>query len=514
MDNNRLSKSKILSGIQCHKRLWLETHRRDLAVVSPASQHIFRMGHLFGDKARELMGPGELIRHERDIRRALADTPAALERASTAGTTVYEAAFSYQDVVSRADGFSPYLNGWHMTEVKAATTSKEYFYLDCAIQTWVAEGAGYPVTKVTLAYINNAFIYPGNGAYSGLLQTEDVTGKVSDLKVSLDGLVDELRAMLAQPEPRIRTGEQCSKPYECPFIAYCRSGDPPEPEFPVEVFRQPLARLLRQIGYRDAREVPELYLKDEREQRVLQSLSAPAVSVGALDRSLLRAMPYPRHFLDFETVSSPVPMWAGTRPYQSVPFQWSCHTETGVGVLVHNEFMDVSGNSPAKEFARRLIEAVGTKGVIVVYSSFEQGRIEDLCKLVPEYRQELRDIASRLFDLLPVVRRAYYHPTLQGSYSLKRLAPTACPDLNYSDLNPVADGKAAQRAWWELSSLDTPPARHRQLVDDSLRYCHVDSLSLAAVYRAMEHGRAVTLVELGERPTHTSNVIFSATRRV
>ncbi|WP_250492913.1 DUF2779 domain-containing protein [Caballeronia sp. GAWG1-1] len=237
-----------------------------------------------------------------------------------------------------------------------------------------------------------------------------MTGKVSDLKVSLDGLVGELRAMLAQPEPRLRTGEQCANPYECPFIAYCRSGEPPEPEHPVEVFRQPLAGLLRQIGYRDAREGPELYLKDERQQRVPRSLDAPAVSVDALGRSLLRAMPYPRHFLDFETVSSPVSMGAGTRPYQLVPFQFSCHTETEPGILVHNEFMDVSGNSPAKEFARRLIETVGTKGVIVVYSSFEQGRIADLCKLVPEYGPDLRDIASRLFDLLPVVCRAYYHP--------------------------------------------------------------------------------------------------------
>jgi hypothetical protein len=84
----RLSKSKIMSGLQCHKRLWLEMHKRELAQVSPESEHIFRMGHLFGDRARELMGPGELVAHERDIVKALDETPAALARASANRTVV------------------------------------------------------------------------------------------------------------------------------------------------------------------------------------------------------------------------------------------------------------------------------------------------------------------------------------------------------------------------------------------------------------------------------------------
>ena len=80
------------------------------------------------------------------------------------------------------------------------------------------------------------------------------------------------------------------------------------------------------------------------------------------------------------------------------------------------------------------------------------------------------------------------------------------------DLREVANGNAAQRAWWEPLSPDTPPGRHRELIDELRRYCRQDTLSLAAVYRAMELGRAVTLEELGERPTQVSSLIFSAAR--
>ncbi|WP_250493785.1 hypothetical protein [Caballeronia sp. GAWG1-1] len=132
----RLSKSKISAGYRCQKRLWLETHRCEQAQVSRGSEHSFRMGHLFGDKARVVLGSGQLIGHARDIGQALRETPAALQRACVENTAVYQAAFEYQDVVSRADAFAPHTGGWHLTEVKASTSAKEYFYYDCAVQVW------------------------------------------------------------------------------------------------------------------------------------------------------------------------------------------------------------------------------------------------------------------------------------------------------------------------------------------------------------------------------------------
>jgi hypothetical protein len=65
-----------------------------------------------------------------------------------------------------------------MTEVKAASAVKDSFYQDCAIQAWVAEGAGPPVRKVTLGRTESRFVYAGGGDYGGLLQCIDVTTEV------------------------------------------------------------------------------------------------------------------------------------------------------------------------------------------------------------------------------------------------------------------------------------------------------------------------------------------------
>jgi hypothetical protein len=36
--------------------------------------------------------------------------------------------------------------------------------------------------------------------------------------------------------------------------------------------------------------------------------------------------PYPLHFIDFESTGPAIPYHAGMRPYETIAFQWSCHT--------------------------------------------------------------------------------------------------------------------------------------------------------------------------------------------
>ena len=59
-------------------------------------------------------------------------------------------------------------DGWHVIEVKASTSVKDYHVLDCAIQDWVLRNSGINVLSMSLAHINNQFVYQGDGNYEGL----------------------------------------------------------------------------------------------------------------------------------------------------------------------------------------------------------------------------------------------------------------------------------------------------------------------------------------------------------
>lgn len=203
----------------------------------------------------------------------------------------------------------------------------------------------------------------------------------------------------------------------------------------------------------------------------------------------MRALAYPRYHFDFETVQFAVPIWPGTRPYQQIPFQWSCHTERAPGKIEHQGHFDTTGNAPMQSVADSLLPTLGDEGPILAhYASFEKTCIEDLANLVPKRARELRKLIPRFVDTLPISRDYYYHPVMMGSWSLKAILPTIAPELDYENVGEVHDGGAASEAYLEIISSDSPE-RKAELRKALERYCERDTLALVRLLRFLETGK-------------------------
>ncbi|MBM3301573.1 MAG: DUF2779 domain-containing protein, partial [Deltaproteobacteria bacterium] len=135
-----LSKSKILSGRQCLKRLWLEVHQPELAQQSEASAQVIQAGFEAHEVARGLFPGGTLIEYGGDLRTALEDTRKALEHSPE--TPLFEGTFEHAGVLVRTDLLFPDPAAARLVEVKSASEVKNYHIDDCAVQAWVLEGAG------------------------------------------------------------------------------------------------------------------------------------------------------------------------------------------------------------------------------------------------------------------------------------------------------------------------------------------------------------------------------------
>ena len=90
----------------------------------------------------------------------------------------------------------------------------------------------------------------------------------------------------------------------------------------------------------------------------------------------------------------------------------------------------------------------------------------------------LRDMATRLFDLLPFAREHYYHPAMRGSWSIKRVLPTIAPDLDYGNLDTVQSGDMVEPIYFEMVDPTTPPARRDALSTALRTYCARDTLAM------------------------------------
>lgn len=485
------SKSKLMALRQCPKRLWLEVHRPDLREDSAATEASFQVGFQVGDIARQIYDPEE--------RGALIDVgnegfDRAFERsAELLHTTqpIFEAGFSAGGALAFADVMLPEQhNGkqvWRMVEVKSSTRVKDYHRDDVAVQAFVAQAAGVPLKSISVAHIDSSWVYPGDEDYRGLLKENDLTAEAFARTEEVKGWIAQAQTIVGEPaEPVVETGDQCDTPFECGFYTYC-SRDEPKPECPVywlPRFSSAKARELAAQGVDDLRNVPDALL-NAKQQRVKEHTQTNAVFFDAAGAAAdLAAYGLPAYFLDFETIQFAVPIWKGTRPYQQITFQFSLHTLASSGQLEQTAFLDLSGDNPSEPFAHALIAACGGQGPVYVYNAgFETARIRELVERYAHLSAPLLAINERVVDLLPIARERYYHPSQEGSWSIKKVLPAVVPELRYDALDGVQDGGMAMEAFLEGIHPDTSAERKAQIEQQLLAYCKLDTYAMVRLWQ-------------------------------
>jgi hypothetical protein len=335
---------------------------------------------------------------------------------------------------------------------------------------------------MSLAHIDNRFVYAGDGDYRGLLTEHDITSEVLALQpVVPQWLAVVQAAAAANEEPDVAPGKRCVSPYECAFRGHCW---PAGVAYPVQSLggdRELLGSFVA-AGIRDLRDVPTERLT-RADQRRIQAVTR--AGVAQLDQSVgdfLRALAFPRYFLDFETIAPAVPLFAGTRPYEALPFQFSCHVSHADGRVEHRSHLDLSGTDPRRGCAEALLVALDDNGPVLVYTGYEQRVIAGLALRFPDLAPRLQLVSRRLVDLHPVIRRHFYHPDMQGSWSLKKILPVVAPDLSYGG-GEVQDGNAASAAWFEARRPETTAERQAVLASELTRYCGLDTEGLLRLSR-------------------------------
>lgn len=473
-----ISKTKLLSYLQCPRRLWLEQYSPELEDEAAFDTAAIETGRVVGAKAREVFGQGRghLVSHNRGLRSAISETETLL--AAGGDEPIFEATFDHEGLTVLVDVLDLSGDAPRIIEVKASTEAKSHHLADCAIQTWTLRQAGVPVAATRLALINNEFSYAGDDDYSGLFHqvdlSDDVTatiGKVPDILSGARATLDSL------DEPDRAVGSHCFSPYTCPFFAHCAPAQGEHPVLELGGRKEPLFELMH-AGIRDLRDLSEDQLANETQLRIWRQARSGEAWIAPELGAAIAALGFPRYFLDFETIAFAIPIWRGTRPYEQLPFQWSCHIDTGSGQLRHEEFLDLTGEPPMRLAAESLIATAGSEGPVIVYSSFERRVLRDLATRYPDLAPSLDAIADRLVDLLPLAKAHYYHPAMRGSWSIKAVLPTIDAGIDYAEVGEVQDGEAAQSAYLEAINPETPDSRRDALLGALTAYCRLDTLAL------------------------------------
>lgn len=476
-----LTKSNFMSGLQCHKQLWLEVKEPHRASgLGLAQQRIIDQGEAVGQYARQQFPNGQLIKE--DGTEAIRATQEAI---ASGVSCLFEAAFSFNDLFIRCDLLhkaSP--NSWELIEVKSSSKPKEEHHWDVAVQKYILTRVGLSISAIKLMHINTqTCVFP---SLENLFTIVDITAEADRLQPEIPAKLEQFRTILADDlEPPLAIGKHCDNPNPCPFTADCWQHVPKVSIFTIPRLDWKKKEALIAQGILALVDLPRNYALSDNQRTYVESVlsNQPAIDQTAI-AACLGELEYPIHFFDFEAQNPALPRFDGLKPYEQFPFQYSCHILHEDGSVEHCEYLHTDSSDPRLPLVAALtIDIAPTGSVVVYHKSFEASLLRKLAKDFPKFSLQLEAITIRLWDLEDIFKQHYKHPGFRGSTSIKNVLPVLVPDLSYQS-QAVQRGDQAQ-AVWEAMLLCLDEASKTQMIDALKAYCKLDTLAMLEIYKVL-----------------------------
>ena len=472
-----MNKGEFLSAKRCATMAW----RMIRSPSQPSSKAtLFRMeqGREIGEFARRLFPDGILVsgraeEHVAETRRLIADNAAPI---------LFEPAFAAGCFTAKADILRRNADGWDVIEVKSSLedsskVGKDYLD-DLAYTVMTLRRAGLRVHRSALLLLSREYRHgePVEKLFTELDMTGPADARAEQFEADTERIAG---AVLASEAPYPILSRACR---DCDFFKTDCIGAPHDHTV-LELPRLHAGKLekLSAAGVVEIAGVPAHIPLTDMQQRVKTAAEAGEMFVDREGlRRALAAIEWPCRYLDFETVSTAMPLYAGHSCHQTVVTQFSVHSRDALDAdLRHGEFLADASECQERALAQWLIDVLGTDGSIVVYTTFEERQISGLTERFPDLGEPLNALLQRLVDFAQIIKDHLYHPAFGGSFSLKKVVPALVPDVSYGGLG-VTDGDNAMAVFARMARGEIEPVAEARA--QLLAYCRTDTLVMVRLH--------------------------------
>ncbi len=473
MASRLLSKSRYLNGLQCPRLLWVQINDPErVPEIDPVTQYLFNQGHVVGEYSKQLF-PGGIDIPQGDFMGNIFKTKELL----TERKPLFEAGILAGKIYSRVDILNPVNEDeWDIIEVKSSTSVKDVHINDVSFQKYCSERFGLKIRKCFLALINSGYVKNGEIDPHGLFNIHDITDQVMIISEGLENRIDTmLETIKSEACPEVSIGRYCREPYECP-LAECWEFLPDNSIFDLRGGKTKQFSLYEQ-GILSIKDIPD-HIVLSRQQKIQKEcvITGDTHIEKEEIQQFLNRLEYPLYYLDFETIGLAIPIYDSTRPYQTIPFQFSLHiVENNGSDPVHYSFLAEGIDDPRSQLLSKLQELLGSKGSIIAYhSGFEEGVLRELVEAFSEYRDWLEGILVRIVDLLtPFSSFHYYNASQKDTASLKKVLP-AVTGKSYEEMG-IGAGMDASIAYERITYGNATEEEITSVRADLVKYCKLDT---------------------------------------
>jgi hypothetical protein len=371
---------------------------------------------------------------------------------------------------------------WHLFVIKLSTKHKVKHINDTSFIAMVLSKAGIIVSKTTILYISKN--YRLGMSISKLFNPIDCTEAVAVqskkfLNISNKILMD----IISNNMPKPYLTSVCK---HCHIFNDCVGKNVNRHIFNIPRFSSVELDKLIKCGIQIVDDIPSNFKLTDLQQRVQNCILTNTNYVSKNLKYELDKLQPPFFYLDFESISTAIPLYKHVAPNTQIITQFSLDKTDSCGnILKHYEYIAQTNKDCRHHIAKMLIKYLQSNiscGSIITYANFETMYIKKLMELFPDLNYDLKDILNRIIDLELIIQRNYYNINFHGKSSIKKIISVTNPDFTYSNLD-IKNGQEAAVAYALLSSKVYNKKMRKQVKENLLIYCARDTLSMIKIHQ-------------------------------
>ena len=494
-----LTKSKIISGRRCPKKLWFEVHQP----IKFETKATIERGKRFGKVVinNYTKGNGDVL----DLTDVWINRVNRTKEAIISNdiNVIFEGSFEYLNTEVRTDVLIRKKNGWELLEAKSSTKFKPEEHIpDIAIQSFIVREClkqlGHDLISSKLIHINKNFTLENDEDYKDLINDEnDITEKINEEEIA--NYIKDLMPLTNKnsPNPNIEMGDWCNKPYACDYQDRCKSLLPKSDITSFTVLPyigkdKKLIEFMKSQRTIDLQKVPSKFFKDRKDyasgyHKIIQEAHKKNEPwFGPSLKNIFKKFNFPFYFMDFEYIMQGVPIIKGTQPYYQLPFQWSVYKWESADKEIDKKdesFIKFTEQDIERQFIESLLRALGEKGTIFAHNAkgveikiLEKLKAKDSCK---DLSDKIDNLINRVEDSAIIAKHNFYSPLMNGDWGIKSIIK-AIPDssISYDEKENLAGGDDAQLAWFVYTDPKTTREEKEKQKKRLLNYCSKDTLAI------------------------------------
>ncbi|MDR2191796.1 MAG: DUF2779 domain-containing protein [Endomicrobium sp.] len=431
--------------------------------------------------------PSAVNAQKRNIDEAAAYTAEILKNPDN--KTLLEASFVAQgfsvrvDILEKNSDEYEGKNCWTLYEIKAGGKYKAKYSSDLAYSAMVLLKSGICANRFELKHLSSDYRLgmPVENLFSSIECSEKVNAKLKEFLSIFDKAKSEIESGV-MPAPYLK--RSCKN---CPIFDECMGKGVEKHIFNLPRLSVLAIDELTAMGADAVDKIPQDYELTEMQKIVRNCMITNSQYVSENLKPELEKIKAPYYYLDFESVTTVMPLYPNIAPHTQLLTQFSIDKSYRLGeISKHYEYIADHSKDCRRKIAEKLVEYLGTEGSIITYASFEKIAASHLAFMFEDLREALLKIAGRMVDLEILVRKNYYNVDFHGRSSIKKVLPVMIKDMNYEGLEIGEGGDAAAAfAFMAMGLYDKEKIERTK--EHLLKYCAQDTFAMVKIHEFLEN---------------------------